>query len=462
MPSPFYILLAPLLLAALLYFLRHWPRIAGFVGAAALLILLLIVARIDLEPSDLVVTGGLIQGSSWEVLGREIALTGAIRSVLLFAYGTLAFVFFLTAILPQGAVFVPLSIAVLSPLAGALMVKPLVFGALLLLIASGFLAMMIQGERAGSTLAAFRYLSMMALAAPLLLVAGWIVETDQTPLMNAVVGLYAVAFIILLAGFPFQIWVAPLVSESQPLVPTMVIGVAQMMIATFCLILLLGTPGIQGSAQFWQVLRLSGITVLILATLFCLTAQSSGKFLGYLILINIGVVIMAFSFQARFGPELIFSILIARVPGLILTGLGFGYLRYQLGSDFSTRNLSTASRGLALISPIGVALLIYGGLTLVGFPLTVGFRGNLMAIELASTHSFWMAALIILAIAAGVAKLLHLLANSLYRDSVDGQIHKNLTREMKWVAAFSLGASLFLAVYPQPLTYLAQKMIQLI
>ena len=185
-----------------------------------------IVSRIDLDPVGQTAAEGIIRGNVWLLLGREIALTEAIRTILLFVYGVLIITFVITAILPQGYIFVTLSLAVLSPLAGALMVRPLVFGAMLLLIAAGLLALLIQGERAGSTLASFRFFAMVAIAAPLLLVAGWVLETEQAPLMGSVATLTLAAFVILLAGFPFQIWVAPVTSESQPLVPVVVFGVA--------------------------------------------------------------------------------------------------------------------------------------------------------------------------------------------------------------------------------------------
>ncbi len=462
MSSPLLVLLAPPILAIIVFFLRRWPRVAGLSSALLLFVLALILARVDLDLSGQTVAGGLIRGNTWMLLGREIALTGAIRTILLFAYGVMIIIFLLATLLPQGYIFIPLSLAVLSPLAGALMVRPLVFGAVLLLVAAGLLALMIQGERAGSTLASFRYLTMVAIAAPLLLIAGWILETEQAPLMGSVATLYVVAFAILLAGFPFQIWVAPVVSESQPLVPAVIFGVAQMMIIAFCLLLLLGSPAVQRSAQFWQVVRVSGTIALVLAGLFSLTARSLGRLLGYLILIDIGIVVLAFSFLDRTRPELILTLLIARVVGLVLAGMGYGFIRYQLGPDFSTLDLGGSLRRLAWIAPVGLILFVYGGLSLVGLPLTVGFRGHWMTVDLASTQSFWIAAIIVLSMAAGVITLLRLLANSLGQDSRISKAHKELTTEMKWAAGLVLGAAIFLAVYPQPIVDLAQRMILLI
>lgn len=462
MPSPLLVLIAPLILAFIVFLFRRWPRIAGFSGALLLFILALILARVDLDLSSQSVTEGMIRGNTWMLLGREIALTAAIRTILLFAYGMLIIIFLLAALLPPGHVLIPLALAVLSPLAGALMVRPLVFGAVLLLVAAGLLAVLIQGKRAGSTLASFRYLTMVAIAAPLLLIAGWIIETKQAPLMGSVATLYVGAFVILLAGFPFQIWVAPVVSESHPLVPIVIFGVAQMMIIAFCLLLLLGSPDVQRSAQFWQVIRVSGTIALVLAGLFCLTARSLGRLLGYLILIDVGIVVLAFSFLDRTRPELIMTLLIARVIGLVLTAMGIGYIRYQLDPELSTLDMRTTARRLAWNSPVGLILFVYGGLSLVGLPLTAGFRGHWMTVELASTQSFWLAAFIVLAMAAGVVTLLRLLSSSLRQASPTSEVHRRLSREMIWAAGLVLAAAIFFALYPQPIVNLAQRMIELI
>jgi len=462
MPSPFVIIAAPLVLSVVTYFLRRWNRVAGMTGAILLFVLALVLASIDLDPGSQAEVSGLIRGDSWRVLGREVALTAAIQSILLFLYGSLIAIFLVSTVLPQGSSYIPLSLAVLSPLAGALMVRPLVFGAVLLLIAAGILTIMIQGSRAGSTLAAFRYLTMVVIAVPLLLIAGWIQETEQAPLVGSLLTLYAVAFAILLIGFPFQIWVAPLIGESKSLVPAVVIGLAQVVMIAFCLTLLLGSPSIQASAQFWRTIRVSGGVVLILAALFCLTSRSFGRLLGYLVLINVGIAVLSFSLLDRSTPELVMAQLIARVPGLIVAGMGYGFLRYQIGASIGALDVTRSVQRLAWNAPVGLVLYVYGGMVLLGLPLTVGFPGHWMAIDLASTESVWVSTLIVLAMAAGVAKLLHLISNSLSKDASTVVPENTLTTEMKVAAGVALVVAVILAFLSQPLVVLAQQMIQLI
>ncbi len=461
MSSPALVLILPLISASIVFFLRRWPRVAGLVGAFTLLILALTLTQVNPDAAAQSQVGGIISGNSWLLLGRELAMTAAVRSILLFVYWVVLVVFLLTLILPQGSIFVPLSLAVLSPLAGALMVRPLVFGAVLLLVSAGIFAIIIQGNRAGSTLAAFRYLSMIAIAVPLLLIAGWIIETDQTPLMGTVAMLYLVAFVILLAGFPFQIWVAPLITESQPFVPAVILGVAQLMMVAFCVILLIAAPSAQESSQFWRVIRFSGAITLILAGLFSLAARTFSRLLGYLLLIDIGVVVIAFSFMDRSGPSLIMSLMVARVIGLIVAGMGFGYLRFQLKPEGGGLDLASMTTRLARKAPVGLALFVYGGMSLIGMPFTPGFRGHLLTVDLASSESFWLAVVMVLSITAGVIALLRLSTKALRSESGDGIPYRATSKAMRWAGAVVLLIALLLASYPQLMSDVAQRMAQL-
>lgn len=460
MSSPLLILIGPLISATLVFVLRRWLHAATIIAVISLIILSLMLAGADLDaPSGQV--DGILAGNTWLVLGREVILTDAVRTILLFVYIATAAIFLLTLALPQGGLFITLSLAVLSPLAGAIMVRPFVFGGVLVLVAAGILAVFVQGERAGSTLAALRYISMAALAVPLLLIAGWILETNQMSLFGMATRLYMVAFVILLAGFPFQIWVAPLVTESQTLIPSIVFGLAQIMIVAFCLILLISAPSVQRSAQFWQILRVSGAITLVLAGLLSLTARSFGRLFGYLLLIDIGVIVAVFSLLDRTGPGVVMTLMVFRIIGLVLIGLGYGIIRFRLGPDIGIIDLSSSVQGLAWKIPIGFSLFVYGGLSLVGMPLTPGFRGHWAAVNLTSTQSFLYAAVVVLSIAAGVAALLRLLYKAGRVNVIGIEPERNLTRGMKLASGFVLVVSIIVAIYPQPLIDVAERMADL-
>src|SRR5690606_30711191 len=129
---------------------------------------------------------------------------------------------------PQGPDFAPAGLALLSPLAIALMWRPFVFGVAVLLVIAALAAVLAQSGRIGNTRAALRYLLMTVLAVPLFLLAGWMLESQGGALLSTIWRLLLVGFLILLASFPFHIWVRPLISEAAPLAAAYLFGPVQL------------------------------------------------------------------------------------------------------------------------------------------------------------------------------------------------------------------------------------------
>ena len=175
-----------------------------------------------------------------------------------------------------------------------------------------------QGERAGSTLASWRHLSIYALAPPLLLVAGWMLEADQSQFLRTIPTLFSLAFIILLVGFPFHIWVAPTSTETDSLVLVIALGLVQLIVIFFCINLLQNNPIVLRNSQFSLFLRSSGIVTLVMASILVLTAPSLGKLIGYLIMMDIGATLYALALNSVGGLELGIELVLLRIVSLLL------------------------------------------------------------------------------------------------------------------------------------------------
>jgi NADH:ubiquinone oxidoreductase subunit 2 (subunit N) len=100
-------------------------------------------------------------------------------------------------------------------------------------------------------------------------------------------------------------------------------------------------------------------------------------------------------------------------------------------------------------------------MSLIGMPLTPGFRGHWLTVDMASSESFWLAALMVLSIAAGVIALLRLGAKSLRSEPGDEIPHRTTSTAMRWAGAVVLLMALLLASYPQLMSDVAQRMAQL-
>ena len=436
-----FLLVGPIVLAALLFPLRRWPHVSALVGAAAAWLFAVILSGFDLNTST---------GDSWTIFDRAFTLTEHVQLVLVVAYVFLGISFLSSAVYRQSTVFVSVSLGIMSLLGGALIIESFAFGATLILIAAAAMAILIQGGRAGSTLASLRYLSLIALAAPLLLSAGWMLESDQFRFLDNATLLILVATLLLTTSFPFQIWVAPAVGESTSLTPAVVFGVGQLLIIVFCIDLLIEQPFVYASAQFQDLIQLCAAATLILAGLLAMTARSFGHLLGYLLLLSIGAVGAALGSGGDVMIDVIMALSILRVISLIIAGAGLAMIRIQARTVEGGANQFVANRGLAWRTPLGITLFVFGCLSLAGLPLTPGFAGTWSATVLVSQRSSWLAAILILTTAAGafgvLRRLIPLLSQPDGAGDEDGQPEGKTVR-IAAIVILALGA--ILAIIPR-------------
>ncbi len=418
MEAPLLLMAGPLVLALILFLLRRWPKAASVVGALAVWLMAFYLAGLDpsAAPGS---PDRSFAGQSWILYGRSFTLNEQVQFLLIAVYVLLGLTFILSALYPQNIIFMPASLAIMTPLSGALMVSPFVIGAVLLLIAAGALAILIQGSRPGSTLAALRYLALSALAMPLLVSAGWMLESDQFQFLDNITLLILVAVLLLTTSFPFQIWVAPIVGESSSLVPALVFGIGHFLVVAFCLDILIAQPFVLGSAQFKDLVSGSAAATLILAGLLAVTARSFGHLLGYLLLISIGAVGAVLGTGGGSVVSVAMTMLILRTVSLIIAGAGLAMIRARAHTVAGGANQFAANPGLAWRTPLGLSLFVFGGLSLAGLPLTPGFAGTWPAVLQIGERTPWLAAILILAIAAGAFGVMRRLIPLFSRSAQD-------------------------------------------
>ncbi|MGH2538310.1 MAG: proton-conducting transporter membrane subunit [Candidatus Promineifilaceae bacterium] len=449
-PIPPLLVFGPVLLAIAALGLRRWPAgpaLAGLGGLGALMAVLLAAG-----PS-----GAWAGASDWQIFGRALALGEAARRALLLVYAGLAMLLLLALVYRQNRSYVPLALLVLSPLAGALLIEPFLLGAVLLMTAGCGLAFLIQGERAGSTLAAMRVLALSVVAMTFLLAAGWLSSSGQGASPAVVARFYLLAFVILLASFPFQLWVAPAVTESGSLAPAVVFGLAQFLVLLFCLGQLAAAPAVQRSAEVASLLRWSGLLTVIAGALLALSARSFGRLLAYALLLDIGLTVVALSFGRPAGFEASLSLVAFRFVGLTLAGAGLYLIRRLARPAPAGSDQFAANAGLARRAPLAVALYGYGSLALVGAPLTPGFLARWDVIGLVAEASSWQAGLLVVLTAAGLLALGRRLA-SLLAARTDNDLAERASRGERLAALVALTLAALLAMAPDLLSGLIRPL----
>lgn len=445
--GPLGLVVLPLAAAALAYLLRRWTTLAGLFSVAIAIFLALVVLQLPLIPATI--------GSAASVLGRELALTPSNRLALAFVYAITTLTFILGWRIPQGPAFFPASLALLAALTGALLVRPFLFAVLLLEIGAGISVFLIQSDRPGSTQAALRYLVLTTLAVPPFLIAGWVIDVYitnplETSLLPTAINLIAFGFAVLLASAPFHSWMPAVGSEAPPLAATLVLGLNPFIVFMLLLAMLQEFPWLEAGGAAYGWLESGGLILVALGGALAFSRRSFGRLMGYAALIDVGAALVALGLGSAAGLRAALIVLALRAIGLLVSSSGLALLRQRAGSD-----AFDAVRGRGWETPVGLAALIFGGLSLAGFPFTPGFVGRWALLSLLVTDHLPAAILLFLAgasVAAGYlrgqAALLGVGAASA-GDLAGAQNDNDEPRLARALVGLGLAAAVMLSLFPQ-------------
>lgn len=436
--GPLGLILLPLATAPLVYLLRRWATLAGLLASGVALFLALVVLRLPLIPVS--------AESVVSVLGRELVLTPFNRLALAFIYAIATVIFILGWRIPQGAPFFPLSLVLLAALTGALLVRPFLFAVLLLQIGASLSVFLIQGDRPGSTQAALRYLVLTTLAVPPFLVAGWLVDVYatnplETSLLPAARGLIAFGFAILLTAVPFHSWVPAVGAEAPPLAAALILGLNPLAVFMLLLTMLQDFPWLEAGGAAYAWLRAGGLLLVALGGALAFSRRSFGRLMGYGALVELGAALIALGLGQPAGLRTAVIILALRAISLAVSCAGLALLRQERDND-----TFEALRGRGWETPVGLAALIFGGLSLAGFPFTPGFVGRWALLTLLVASDLPAAAVVFLAGASLAAGYLRGQAALLAATADLAGAEPRLARVL---VVLTLAAAVVLSLFPQ-------------
>lgn len=452
-PAPVLPIVGPIAAAFAVLLLGRWPRVQTAAGSGAAFFFALWINILPLDSAPSGQESGLFSGNTWFVAGRPLLINEGLQGLLVFIFIALGLLFLLSFPFSQGPSFIPAGLAATALIAAALMVQLFAFGALLLVIAVTLLVMTYVPVVRLKTLGSLRYLLFSVLALVPLLLAGWLIESDQAALYTPlVVTMLAVGFAILLAGFPFYIWVYPIIAEVPFLIPALIFGLAQTAVITFIFSLLQINPWLQENSQFQNWLGWSGTGTVLVATLLILTAGKWRFLLGHLLLLNMGMAVLTLTLPKQVALDIAILFHISRFVSLLIVGIGMSFLQRQGVSDDIAD-----SRGAGRQAPLTVALLVYAFFSLLGTPLTIGFPAQSAIITtFGQQTNVWLPALLVLALGISAFQVLRVLANLMQNEENERE-----KREPDWqraLAATILILAGLLALFPQPLLNYAKEL----
>jgi multicomponent Na+:H+ antiporter subunit D len=153
--------------------------------------------------------------------------------------------------------------------------------------------------------------------------------------------------------------------------------VLQQAIVCLMLVFLSAYPWLGQNPIVRRTLIVLGGGMVAVGGLFAFGQQNFGRVAGYAMLIDVGAVALALGLGTSAGVSAALTALTLRGLALALWAIGCDQLRRAAGADDFK-----SVRGLAREYPLASAAVIFGLLSLVGFPLTAGFPARWALIRL--------------------------------------------------------------------------------
>lgn len=380
--GPLLLLIFPLVMAGIVYVLRRWATLSALlaVGTALMLGIAVVTLPLDQPVQPLSFLGQerqVAMGEAVTLLGRELVLEQADRMAMAYLFFTAAGLFFLAWRAAPHSLIFSMGLGLLSLLSGALLIRPLIYAALLIEIAAALSVFALQAEGKTPTRGGMRYLTFTTMALPGLLVTHWLMDRyaltpDDTGLLSATAALLAVSFALLLGVVPFHTWVPSVAGDSVPLAGAFILTVGNGAVWFLLLDFLETYPWLNTHPLFGSLFSTAGLAMVIVGGLLAPAQRRLGPVLGYGALVDTGGALIALGMHSKLGLTLALLSLLVRPFGLALVAAGLSGLRARNGDDDSFDTL----RGLGWKAMGSTAALILGGLAVAGLPVSAGFVGR--------------------------------------------------------------------------------------
>jgi formate hydrogenlyase subunit 3/multisubunit Na+/H+ antiporter MnhD subunit len=386
--NPLLPVVLPLAAGPLLYLLRRWRAMTLLAAAIAFSCAVL---SLQVSPER-----------SVTLLGRGLALDPILQAVLALLFASAGFSFLAAWRVPQGRSFPSLGLLVLGLLAVAMLLRQLAFVALLVEIGAVVAVFILQGGRRGSTRGALRFLVMVTLALPFLLIASWridlyVINADNAIYLGQATLFLGAGLLLWFAVVPFHGWIPAIAAEAPPGVVAFTCN-AFLLVALGTLAQLLQTQSwLAENQDVFRALFLGGLATAAFGGVVAALRRNLSTLLGYAALSSLGVALFALGTESQLGALAAGLEVVNRTIALTLTAAAVAsFRRYAPGDGFDQL------RGVARRMPLTTFGLFVGGMSLAGVPLSGGFAARWLLLRTLTVRDAWPIAILLLA-GAGVA-----------------------------------------------------------
>ncbi|MEZ4680694.1 MAG: proton-conducting transporter membrane subunit [Caldilineaceae bacterium] len=411
--------------AIVTYLLRTWERLTATVAAVTTGALSLWLWRLDFaapqqavpffsQPLD--VTAPLVR------LGFRFELQPGGVAILVVTLGLAALGFLLAIFVSQGRGFVPFMLALLAGYTGLILftagpLAPPLLTPLALLLLSCIGVFVLQAGHLADPTGPLRMLVPPVLAFPLFLTAQWYI--DQIPLnpqnnqpATTAALLLTLGLLLLFAPVPLHSAQPATAQSAPPIVSALVMLLYQLALLHLLFRLVDLYPFITTAQNFELWFTWAGLITTIWGGIAAAGALHPGRLWGYAALHDWGLILMLLAVPSPTTWPLALFLFALRAASMLTAAAGLSVL------EFHTNNIDVEGlQGAGNRLPLTSAAFLLGGLGLTGFPLSAGFTGHWVALQVIAAADWRPAALVLLASVGaiwGFVRLTRILFGPLY------------------------------------------------
>ena len=310
---------------------------------------------------------------SMNILGRSLVFTTGLKTTALLFYSALGIWSLSLFIFRKRSNIVPFGLAFIGLLIAALAVEPFLYSALIIEIAVIVSIPIVANAENPRIKGVSRYIIYFTIGMPFVLLAGWylaggeISPVNDEQLIQAAL-LLGLGFVFWLAVFPFQSWIPLLADETEPIEGFFVLTILPMAVAVLLMKYLNGFAWLRGFGTVFLSLRLFGLIMIVIGSVWFSFQRTLRKAISYLLLVSSGLMVVAISLNTSNGYIFSSYFMLLRLICFFLLSV------ILMVVEKTSENYLVASlTGLFLKSPI-IALGFFISLfSLVGMPWTLGF-----------------------------------------------------------------------------------------
>lgn len=234
--------------------------------------------------------------------------------------------------------------------------------------ASGLVVLMLAShpQREGRVGGAAQFLLIIIIASASLLLTNRLIDLypltpENADLIRSTIIFLALGLGLLLAVFPFSIWLGPLADEMPVLAIAFLIGVAQPVGLWLLIQKMSEVAWLTDKSPLLTILLWGGLLTAWTGALLSIPERRDGRWLAYLSLIPLGCVLVGLGLGTRLGLVSAVSAMLNRAIGVALLGGGLSFVRHHFERRWQIVG------GLAIVA---------GGWTLAGIPPMLGFAAQ--------------------------------------------------------------------------------------